>query len=147
MFSPKHVDNSEGLFYAILMCMIKASKKKISVFFYVGVYVVIALFGAVMFLGLAPRTYAAAFGLLPFAGRIKNMDVCNDGYLLYLGPPSGFPVLVPYGKTFLNNVFRPGGIVIGLDTSVSVPCTIANTIIGYGLRAFQAEAIFVGTGL
>ncbi len=113
---------------------------------YAGICIIAILLGGLFAGGFAPHAYAAAFGFVPFGGDIKSETICNEGYLLYLGPPSSFPVLVPYGKTYLHNVFRPGGWVIGLSAGGS-PCTVGNTVVGTGLRAFQSEVIFVGTSL
>lgn len=92
-----------------------------------------------------PSAFAATGVFIPFGGRIITMTPCNEGFLLYLGPPRPIPVLVPYGLTYQRNVFRPGGLVLGLGAGFS-PCTVGPTVIGGGLLVVRGPIIiFVGT--
>lgn len=92
----------------------------------------------------ASSAFAATGVFIPFGGRIVSMTTCNEGFLLYLGPPRPIPVLVPYGITYQRNIFRPGGLVLGLGAGFS-PCTIGPTVVGGGLLVIRAPIIFVGT--
>lgn len=92
----------------------------------------------------APSAFAATGVFIPFGGRIITMTVCNEGFLLYLGPPRPIPVLVPYGLTYQRGIFRPGALVLGLGAGFS-PCTVGPTVKGGGLLVIRAPIIFVGT--
>lgn len=115
---------------------------------YIQAGLVGALLAATFFVPLSSPLYAeAATGVfIPFGGIITKMLTCNEGLLLYLGPPTPFPVVVPYGSTFLMGVFRPGGWVMGLAAGFS-PCTIGPKIVGGGLRVIQVPINFIGTSL
>ena len=107
-----------------------------------------ALLATAFFIPLSTPVYTeAVVGVfVPFGGIITTMTVCNEGLLLYLGPPTPFPVVVPYGPTYLMGVFHPGGWVIGLAAGFS-PCTVGPTVVGGGLRVIQAPINFIGTSL
>ncbi len=57
--------------------------------------------------------------------------VCDEGLILFVGPPRPGPVLLTPASLFFPTLFFPGFIALGIALPTPVPCTISGVRNGY----------------